>query len=327
MISTRLRRLFDRLVRLGTLALIALSAAGWLQAVHPLMDTATHFRVLAMAGLVVTIVLCLLLRRSGWAVLALVSLFISGVLTVPYLPGFKRGYATVQTAEKFPQLNVVQMNLRFNNDRPEDAAAALLEADADVLLLQEMTWNNRIVLERLKATHPHQLSCFNQRVGSVAILSRLPLFEGGLSDCLRFEGYAATQIVWQGQPFTVATFHSRWPWPASQTEQMTRLRGRFSTLPEPKLLAGDFNAAPWSEAVQRVARWSQTAAISGLIHSWGPRLAGATTGNPWPMLPIDQTLISDGVGPVLRERLGSGGSDHFAVRTVVVFDKSLKMDR
>lgn len=327
MTTTSARRALDLLVRLGTLALIGLSAAGWFQALHPLLDTATHFRVLAMCALAVAVVVCFWFRRPGWAVMALVTIFISAVLTVPYLPGFKRGYATAQTAERFEQLDVVQMNLRFNNDRPDDAAGVLIAADPDVILLQEMTWNNRVVLERLKSTHPHQLACYTERVGSVAILSKLPFVEGGLSDCQRFEGYAAAQLVWQGKPFTVATFHSRWPWPASQNEQIARLHGRFSTLPEPKLLAGDFNAAPWSEAVQRVARWSRTAVISGLIHSWGPRLAGPTTGNPWPMLAIDQTLVSDGVGPVSRERLGSGGSDHFAILTVVVFDESLKMDR
>ena len=148
-----------------------------------------------------------------------------------------------------------------------------------------------------------------------------------MSDCIRQEGYAAAQILWKGKPFTLATFHSRWPFPGGQGRQMARLRGRFSTLPEPIFLAGDFNSAPWSNAVQLVAKWSKTAVLSGLINSWGPRIAGRSDGDTWPMLPIDQTMVSDGVGPVSRERLETGGSDHFAIRTVVVFDPSLKMDR
>ncbi|EFL88994.1 endonuclease/exonuclease/phosphatase family protein [Ahrensia sp. R2A130] len=327
MISNSQRRIFILLVRLGTFALIGLSVSGWFQAVHPLLDTASHFRVLAMLALVVGLIVCLWVRQPGWAVAAGVTIAISATLTAPYLPGFKRGYATPQTAAKFEQLVVVQMNMLFNNPRPEDAGALLLGSDADVILLQEVTRKTEVMLDILKTRYPHQLSCQTDRFGSVAIVSSLPFLDGGLRDCLRREGYAAAQIVWQGKPFTLATFHSRWPYPAGQGRQMARLRGRFSTLPEPKILAGDFNSTPWSDAVQRVAQWSRTAVLSGLIHSWGPRLAGRSNGNPWPMLPIDQTMVSDGVGPVSRQRLESGGSDHFAIRTVVVFDASLKMDR
>ena len=111
---------------------------------------------------------------------------------------------------------------------------------------------------------------------------------------------------------SLATFHSRWPYPASQPRQMQALKGDFEGLTHPLVLAGDFNSAPWSAAVQRAARWTKTKVAEGVLMTWGSRVS-LIRDLVGPSLPIDQIMYSSEL--VLQERLvlEDVGSDHYPI--------------
>ena len=115
------------------------------------------------------------------------------------------------------------------------------------------------------------------------------------------------RVVAGGQQVTVASLHLYWPYPFEQEHQIDRLEDILKELPRPVLLAGDFNAAPWSHAVDRIAKASDTSIAGGGRFSfeirfnwWAPPIA----------MPIDHILLPEGLTP-LEVRTGPGpGSDH-----------------
>ena len=114
----------------------------------------------------------------------------------------------------------------------------------------------------------------------------------------------------RGRPVSVASVHLHWPYPFSQASQIDRLEVRLRDIPRPVLVAGDFNAAPWSHAVSRIADATDTAVAGGLRFTffiapirWAPSIA----------MPIDHILLPGGFSPAAI-RVGPGpGSDHRSV--------------
>lgn len=214
-------------------------------------------------------------------------------------------------------MRVVQMNLRFNNQESDRAIAVLKSARADILLLQEVTRTTERVMSAFKASHPYQVSCQKRGVGSVAIVSRYPFADETSQKCARFFGYASAKILINGQKIALASFHSRWPWPSRQATQITQLESEFEQLSPPLILAGDFNAAPWSAAVRRVVDITDTRIVPGLKLTWAPRFVEFKT-TIGALLPIDHILVSSTFWVQSRKVLDDGGSDHFPVLTELI---------
>ena len=116
-------------------------------------------------------------------------------------------------------------------------------------------------------------------------------------------GLAALQAEGpEGRVWLVA-LHIHWPWPYGQAAHLDRLVPVLERLDGPVLLAGDFNAVPWSVAVGRV------------VQAVGGRLAGPVRGTfprfgPLLVLPIDHVIAPEGGTLDLRPLLGS---DHRGV--------------
>lgn len=322
------RWFFRPLLALGATGLCVGLVLGWFQSAHPALDSFSHFRMVFAPILVLAMPLLWFarLRKLLWAGVAVV--LVSVALSAPYLPGFERGFAVASLTGDKPKLRVVQMNLRFDNRTPLDAAAIVADAKADIIILQEVTRYTESVLATLRPTHPTQITCHTNRVGSVAILSRYRLDPVLAPDCRRWQGFAQATLrlpdrFGDSKSVTVASFHSHWPWPRRQAAQLARLESTFQRLPGPLIFAGDFNSAPWSAAVQRLAKWTNTQVVSGLHLTWAPRSLRRTPDwlRPFsfPLLPIDHILHSRHFAPADRERLGHGGSDHYAVVTDFVF--------
>ncbi|MEM1040565.1 MAG: endonuclease/exonuclease/phosphatase family protein [Pseudomonadota bacterium] len=322
------RGFFRPFLAFGAACLCLGLVLGWFQSAHPALDSFSHFRMVFAALLAFTLPVLWLtrLRKLLWTSVAV--LLVSVALSAPYLPGFERGFAVASLTGDKPKLRVVQMNLRFDNRTPLDAADIITDAKADIIILQEVTRYTDGVLARLQSTHPTQITCHTNRVGSVAILSRYPLDPVLAPDCRRWQGFAQATLRLPDQfgdskSVTVASFHSHWPWPRGQAAQLARLESTIQRLPGPLIFAGDFNSAPWSAVVQRLAKWTNTQVVSGLHLTWAPRTLRKTPEWLRPftfaLLPIDHILHSRHFAPADRERLGHGGSDHYAVVTDFVF--------
>ena len=290
-----------RIVQVGVLAGAAVQTAGLAQAIHPVFDSIAHFRfhitILLMIGL-----LALLVMKCGRSAVVVVAVIAAGAI------GLAPAYGSLGPEPDAPErpLVLVQYNTLFKNRTPEAIVPQIGAAGADAVTLQEVSRRTAVIMNELAADYPFQQFCpFSP--GGVAVLSRWPAVAQGCAEGL---GLAWMQVEIDGRKVTIASLHLHWPYPFGQADQITALDPVFAALPQPVIVAGDFNAAPWSHAVERVAEASSTHAANGLRFS----LRMATFGlGPWPFMPIDHVLLPDGVKAIDMHLGSSAGSDHLPV--------------
>ena len=204
-------------------------------------------------------------------------------------------------------ITVFQLNLLYRNSELEAVAELIRDEGADVVTLQEVTKKTGRLMTILEKQYPHSVLCRFAAVGGVAVLSRLPLAPGASRGCADKGGLAWLRVMAGGRPLSVASIHLHWPYPFGQPRQLDRLQPHLEAIPRPVLVAGDFNAAPWSHAVTRVAGATGTSVAGGLRFTfeikpigWAPALA----------MPIDHILLPDSVAPLAVRSVPGPGSDH-----------------
>ncbi len=309
------------LLKVVAATLIFFLAVGWFQNFHPAFDSFSHFRQLVCVALILVTGLLVFLAPWFWAAASAVTVIISLSLSYPYLPYL--GPVADNIRGSGNTLKIMQFNLRFNNDDITAMAAAILSEEADLVLVQELTPLNFSILDRVKERFPYQLECNSRSRGSVGLLSRHPFAVLGKQDCLRKLGFIHARLQIGTKEITIAGFHSKWPWPRRQHFQIGALEEIVSDLQKPLILAGDFNSAPWSAAVQRVARLSQTQVVTGSLLSWRPVFKSRGFSAPL-MLSLDQIMASEDLIPVARRRLQDGGSDHLPILTEFVWREDVQ---
>lgn len=298
---------------LGTVAILA-SFAG--AALHPL-DSVNHFRLHIAVALGLVGVGALFLRRWIGAPIAFVGAAVGLATTLPYilpLPPLSAQGATY---------TLLQMNLRYDAPAQNPALSVVAKLRPDVVTLEEVTagWRERFVA--LIDAYPYQHYCGTYAKGGSAIISRRPFASDPETTICRIEdGLAARGIDFNGRVVTVAALHLDWPWPRYHWGQIRRLSPILPKLPKPAILGGDFNAAPWSAAVDAIATAGGMRVIQGVgpsfmlaeLRGFSARLFG---------LPIDNILASDAVRVLDVRTLPPTGSDHLPVLVRFAIDASL----
>jgi endonuclease/exonuclease/phosphatase (EEP) superfamily protein YafD len=285
----------------GFLLLFSFSAP-W----FPVADSVAHFRFHLTAVMLLTAILLAVARdwRSVGLTLAVSAAGVVGM--APALPV----WGVADPDGEAPAIIAVQLNLSFRNATPEAVAAFIRRERADIVTLQEVTGKTVRVIDILREDYPFHVLCPFARVGGVAVLSRLPEAPGAPQGCVEGEGMAWMRVLAGGQPVSVASLHLNWPYPFRQGTQIGALENHLRNIPRPVITAGDFNAAPWSHAVDRIAQATDTAVAGGLRFSFDIGFRGW-----WPTIPmpIDHILLPEGLTP-LEVTLGPGpGSDHRSV--------------
>lgn len=272
----------------------------------PLADSLAHFRF--HLTVLITLASVLLALSRAWQRAGLAA-----AVAVAGVAGMAPAFPVWDAAGvdgKAPSITMVQLNLSFRNSAQGAVADFIRAENADIVTLQEVTAKTAKVMELLAADYPSQIRCDAWRVGGPAIMSRLPMAPGAAKGCIKGQGMAWMRVMAGGRPVSVASLHLHWPYPFGQAKQIDRLESHLKQLPRPVLLAGDFNAAPWSHAVDRIAQATDTDVAAGLrfsfdikFNSWAPPIA----------VPIDHILVPEGLAS-LDVRLGPGpGSDHLSV--------------
>lgn len=282
---------------------------------HPVFDSLSQFRLhiaLLLAALTLVAFLAgarLVAAGSGMVVVLVLA------ATYPFVPSLP----TVGSARAdVNRLRVVQFNTLYRNQQTELAARVIREANPDVILLEEATNGPKSLANLLLADYPVQTRCGKSRVAGTIVLSRLPASADNAVTCRNSHALSAIRLSVGGKAITFAAYHGRWPWPYNQASTIDGLSEDLSRLSHPLVLAGDFNAAPWSEGVQRVARMTDTKPAPGVRPTWLTfRLPGAL--RPWLGLPIDHVLVSDDLTIVNVERLAFAGSDHLPVLADIAY--------
>jgi endonuclease/exonuclease/phosphatase (EEP) superfamily protein YafD len=219
--------------------------------------------------------------------------------------------ATAAAAEQRPaeSLTVVSFNVWTQNQRLDEVSHWLLNQNADVIVLQEMTSQNRDPIKRkLAATYPHVYDC-------------------GCSDIVMFSRQA--WIAAGGQPRTAEQPALSWMTLVDRNGREVRvvgLRPRFinapdryaahyewlvrntATLGDRVILAGDFNAAPWSWQMMRFVAASGLRRHGTYAASWPSFL---------PVVLIDNVLTTPDIKNVSFRTGPFLGSDHLPLVAIV----------
>lgn len=297
------------LPRTLTLILCLAVLASLAAPLHPALDSIAHFRLhlgalLALASLWVFARGLRRLAAGGMCVVlaAMVS-------TAPFLPGV----ATTGAAAAPDPLRVIQFNARSDNAEISRAAAFIRAMKPDVILVEEARDGPGQIAEQLDGDYPVRVSClFPEWKGGLLVFSRWPAIAGEPALCSADSRLAAVRLLVRGTPVTFASLHLKWPWPVNQSGHIDRLSPLLAALPHPLVLGGDFNAAPWSHAVDRVAELTETRVAPGYRPTWLP-LTAPDALRPLTGLPIDHVLVSGGIRIHAIRTGPSVGSDHLPV--------------
>ncbi len=260
-----------------------------------LLDLASHWQWLHLTLLLAGIAL-LARRNARW--LLLVPLAALPWLTVtPALPH--------ETGTPRLELSLLTANLAQSLDA--SALRVLLDRQpVDLVLLQEVTPELAQQLGRWQ-DYPYRLLAPEDSPFGLALLSRKPL--DGAKVSIDADGIPAieSRVLLPGQAIALTVVHPMPP--LSPYRHQKRNMGLQVLLQKnaahglPGLVAGDFNASPWSQALRGVQAlgWQRA---SDLNPSW-PAL-----GRGWLGIAIDQVVVN-GPWRVAEQGLGPNlGSDH-----------------
>ncbi|RUW82091.1 endonuclease/exonuclease/phosphatase family protein [Mesorhizobium sp. M1E.F.Ca.ET.063.01.1.1] len=297
------------------LAMMALSAAllaGFLGALHPALDSFSHFRIHLS---VLTALLALALLASSYrlqATAVLLFAIASFATTASALPKLWPQQAIARPADRIVY-SLLQMNLRFDNPTPKKVLSLIGRTNPDVITLDEVSGMWTTELGYITSAYPYRILCpYPNGVFGVALLSRRPFAAGTAPHCEPRGAMATATIDFGGTGVDVAAIHLSWPWPLEQHWQIGELSEPLTALGETAIMAGDCNAVPWSAAVRRVASLGKLTVMPSAgptwIHRKLPDFLRRFAG-----LPIDQVFSKGGVTIHSATRLEDTGSDHLPV--------------
>jgi len=272
------------------------------------LDLFSHFRVQYLIGLLAIGGLLLVLRRRKTAVLFLGFACVNLFLVLPLYFG---GNGTVP--EDVPTLRAMLLNVNTRLGDADLVKAAILDADPDILALEEISDQWMEDLEWLKDSHPYSLTKPREDSFGIALFSKLPFVESevayiGSADVPSLLATVGTEerdlrvVVTHPLP-PGGPAYSRW------RNQQLELLPNCVTPGETTLLLGDLNVTPWNYYFRRLL--SRT----GLTDSSKGRGVQPTwpSNNPLLLIPIDHCLHSADI-IIVDKRIGSNvSSDHYPV--------------
>lgn len=295
---------------LGTAVALLL---GYLSFVHPLFDSMGHFRIHLLFIWLFLVLIEVFLQRHLLRYILIVLLIMVGGYTTLLLQPYK---GEVQTSADAKVIKFMQFNLNFRNRHLLNVKAYLEEHEVEIATFQEVTTRHLQSLEGMRDEYPFQKHCKFAGVGDVAIISKYPFIEsqGG---CIKEEGLVWSRVQLDNGELSVASLHLHWPYPYKHHSQISRLEKAFAKIPSPKIIAGDFNAAPWSFAVKRVMMASDTKVVDGV--RWSLNI-GDPNSFVHMQIPIDHILLSEELEVKDIHVRKSLGSDHLPIMSEIVYE-------
>jgi endonuclease/exonuclease/phosphatase (EEP) superfamily protein YafD len=244
------------------------------------------------------------------AALAVVHL----VLVVPAL-GSNRVPAWAASA---PKITVFSANLFDRNETPGQAAARVMQTDADVLALVEVSvpMHDALVREGINRRFPYQVRDRASPAGTTdGIYSRIPFTDGNSIPLL--ENRAPTVTIWiDNRPIQIVAVHidgaqhQVWKWTGELAALQPIVRSAF----RPLVVAGDFNATRWNPPFADLLHAGLTDAHEnrgkGLSRSWP--LTGTKLAHLGPLLRLDHALVNRTAAVESVNDIRVPGSDHLA---------------
>lgn len=217
--------------------------ASFLGPLHRSLDTVSIIR--PVAGL-----LCLIgvvVARNIWFKLYLSSVSLLSFVTVLwfFIPQNHGG-----------DLRIYSKNLWFANSQITSVVRDIEASGVDVVMLQEVSTRNMVILSMLKGDFPYQHLCPFSNWSGIALASRHP-FDGD-PICSQWRALAAAPIRLSGERVWIVSMHLAWPWPFASGESEVAADTLLSELDGKVVIAGDFNTVPWSARANRISVATKT---------------------------------------------------------------------
>lgn len=289
------------LIWIAVWVLLVCSLLRWLPGGWGVPD---HLRI-GMLWLALPLLASVLMARR-WVILVPLglSVLVNAVLVLPTWLSPAAGQGVPVT--------LLHTNVWNQNPSMDALAALVLDQQPDLAVVLERHYHHQAYAWAggLAEILPYHADCGISDCGN-NVLSRWPLRQIGVTTSPWYNAptrpsFLAVRVERPEGPFTLVTAHLSRPFdPPVQEAQVDWLLDRLREMPPPVLLAGDFNAAPWSPLMRRIMH------EAGLV-----RLSA--TGPTWPDgwllpfgIPIDHVLGGAGIGVSGRAQvLGDVGSDH-----------------
>lgn len=210
------------------------------------------------------------------------------------------------------QFRFLSYNVLAGNRQAQELVEAVVADPPDMALVME-TPGIEEHLDRLAEVLPYRAGCENTRTCDISLHSRLPFEEVRIINLVPLgrERLVVGKVSIEGLPVTVVGIHLTKPYYDNTAEiELFVINELLRSIEGPLILAGDFNAASWSEPMVRAGR------SQGLIPGpWQP----AT----WPVrlgplgVPIDN-IFTRGTAQLLSLEAGENhGSNHRPLWAVV----------
>lgn len=223
-----------------------------------------------------------------------------------------RGQALATAGHR--DLKIVTFNMAWAKRPVDNVADFLLQEDADILLLQEVTAAHAAALGTLlTARYPHSHSCAVFQGCTQAIFAKRPW--SSVQHVHRASG--GPEMIWaqfddaEFGRFRVHSLHLAWPFtPETQARHVDRLIAIRNSIAEPAIFAGDFNMTPWSYQLQRLLAFTGLRRHATFLRSW------PTDGQfrlPAPAFLIDHVLTTPDITSLSIKTGPNLGSDHLPV--------------
>jgi len=215
------------------------------------------------------------------------------------------------------RLKLLSFNIFFPNTKLADVVTQVRAVNADIVVLLEVAPPNRDQLRGLDNDYPYRIECWQKTRCDILVLSRVPLkdLEPSLTVINTPPAWAAAELEFKGCRFSLIAAHLSLPFPfhtpgqqGARAESLTQI---VTQVAGPKILAGDFNAAPWGAIMSDIADTAHMRLLTGFGATWPthfPQIVG---------IPIDHVLASEGFTFLSRELKLFPGSDHRGVLTEI----------
>lgn len=290
--------------------LLVLTLAGSCGAWHWAFDLCSHFRwYYFVAAALFGILIWRKRRLAAMAALGVTLLWNGGLLAPYYLPS-----SQPDIAEGGATVSLISLNVYTANTDKRAVIDYLRERSADLVVVMEVDERWEQALAELHDVYPHQFIQSRPDNFGIGLLSREPLARS------QFVNAGSThlptivaRVEREGRALMIVATHPLPPIGASNTrERDAQLRAVADTVKAsslPCVVAGDFNATPWSSTFRDLTARSglrDSALGRGVQGSWNAK-------SPLMRIPIDHVLVPASVR-VFRRVVGPNvGSDHFPV--------------
>jgi endonuclease/exonuclease/phosphatase (EEP) superfamily protein YafD len=315
------RKRFGAAARYCAYAMAALTILGMAGAFWPLADLVNNFAPL-WAGLAILGGLLALLTRgpSRWRALGVFATALAWNIWLIAPEYMRRSPAATATA---PPVRIIALNVFGFRPTLQPTLNYLRRTPADFVVLSEVDRADRNALEALRGVYPYFTRCQSAPGCQTLILSRWPpLTEGetpllatrdlGLDSSPR---WAAATYEIGGAPVRLIGVHlASFRYADRRQEELAALARTARAAPAGLIIAGDFNATPWSFTLRRFHEQSGLSPQTPPIASWPspiPNTYGLPA--PFPYLAIDHVYAGAGWRLTAFERGPPTSSDHFPV--------------